>query len=338
LDKSQPHLSPKAGLDYATDLVHQVCTLAGQFNIIEDVRTAFAEAGLADAVQSHDSDALFAWFAEAISFQGISDSVAAGYIERHGIVEAGEVRQGLSSGQLCPKLRSYWHFEGCGYRKGTKTCNEPGRLKRCPLPRHDLRNGSLNQAAYHLYLFIRDVADGDLVSWIDRRLVLAEPGNKAGRIHRLCRAVIEPLSYVHGLSDKVLNMSFANLLMAGDPDRERWVAAGSAMIAVDSLVHNWMWRSGILQELSAEHAYGPACYCPGGCAEIIGLVAGRIDARTFNPGFPRTFPRFVQKAIWHFCAELGQDQCNGRRIDDRMPCEQDCALSDSCQRLALNPS
>jgi hypothetical protein len=34
---------------------------------------------------------------------------------------------------------------------------------------HRLRNGHRNQIAYSLYLFIRDVADGDLVGWIDDR-------------------------------------------------------------------------------------------------------------------------------------------------------------------------
>ena len=38
---------------------------------------------------------------------------------------------------------------------------------RCPLPSHDLRNGRLNQTAYSLFLFIRDIADGDLIGWID---------------------------------------------------------------------------------------------------------------------------------------------------------------------------
>jgi hypothetical protein len=36
-----------------------------------------------------------------------------------------------------------------------------------------LRNGRLNQTAYCLYLFIRDIADGDLIGWIDQRLQAA---------------------------------------------------------------------------------------------------------------------------------------------------------------------
>jgi len=50
----------------------------------------------------------------------------------------------------------------------------------------------------------------------------------------------------------------------------------------------------------ADHAYGLACYQPGGCAEVIETVAQQIDASKFNRRFPRTFPRFVQHAIWHY--------------------------------------
>jgi hypothetical protein len=41
------------------------------------------------------------------------------------------------------------------------------------LPTHDLRNDHLNQAAYALYLFIRDIAEGDLIGWIDQQLQAA---------------------------------------------------------------------------------------------------------------------------------------------------------------------
>ena len=49
----------------------------------------------------------------------------------------------------------------------------PSTLARCPLPSHDLRNGHLNQTAYSLFLFIRDIADGDLIGWIDAQLQAA---------------------------------------------------------------------------------------------------------------------------------------------------------------------
>jgi hypothetical protein len=63
--------------------------------------------------------------------------------------------------------------------------------------------------------------------------------------------------------------------------------------------------------------YGAGCYRPGGCADIIAVVADQVDARAFNPAFPAIFPRFVQHAIWRYCAQLGLDVCNGNRLDDR---------------------
>ena len=75
-----------------------------------------------------------------------------------------------ASGVSCPKLKSYWHFHGCRYEKASRTCAEPEHIGACPLPSHDLRNGHLNQAAYSLFLFIRDLADGDLIGWIDAQL------------------------------------------------------------------------------------------------------------------------------------------------------------------------
>jgi hypothetical protein len=65
--------------------------------------------------------------------------------------------------------------------------------------------------------------------------------------------------------------------------------------------------------MGAEHLYGGKCYGPNGCASIIELVSRRIDARRFNGDFPRVFPRFVQLAIWRFCAQDVVDQCNGTR-------------------------
>jgi hypothetical protein len=70
----------------------------------------------------------------------------------------------------CPKLKSYWQFYDCRHNKTRCTRAEPDHLPGCPLPNHWLRNGRLNQTAYALHLFIRDVAEGDLVGWIDRRL------------------------------------------------------------------------------------------------------------------------------------------------------------------------
>ena len=109
------------------------------------------------------------------------------------------------------------------------------------------------------------------------------------------------------------------------------------MIAIDTLVHNFLVRTGILARFDADHSYGAACYQAGGCADIIAAVADRIDARQFNPGFPQPFPRFVQHAIWRYCAQSGLDVCNGNRIDDRKSCTNVyCQIRKLCDRIVLS--
>jgi hypothetical protein len=291
------------------------------------------------AVRRHDTPVIFDWLLDTVSYQGVSDSIAYGYMERHGRVRWHDIAGALAESPSCPKLSCYWGFEGCGYRKGSSVCANPEQQPGCPLPRHDLRNGRLNQTAYSLFLFMRDLAGNDIVGWIDDRLAAIDQAPASHRAARLRQALLEPLGNIYGVSNKVLAMALSDLLLASDAKRPTWSEAGAVMIAVDTLVHNFLHRTGILRDLRADHPYGPRCYAPGGCATIIERLAASIDARRLNPVFPANFPRFVQHAIWRFCAESGLNRCNGRRIDDRAPCQQtDCPIFESCARVALKPA
>jgi hypothetical protein len=323
----------------AVRLVRRICKIAGAPDFIDDSRVGLAQHGVIAAVQRHDTPAIFDWLIDALSYQGVSDSIAWGYMEQHGRVRWHDIAGVLSDRPTCPKLTCYWAFEGCGYRKGAGTCANPEHQAACPLPRHDLRNGRLNQTAYSLFLFMRDLTGGDIVGWIDDRLAMIDPVQASDRPTPLRQGLLEPLGHIYGVSNKVLAMALSDLLLAGDAKRPAWIEAGTVMIAIDTLVHNFLHRAGILRELGADHAYGPGCYAPGGCAAIIEGIAGKIDARRFNPSYPANFPRFVQHAIWRFCAERGLNRCNGNRIDDRAPCEQtDCPAFDSCARVPLKPA
>jgi hypothetical protein len=334
--RDQARRKRRDGLKHATSLIRDVCELAGMTSLIDDARVWLAAAGVIDAIKHRSDPALFNWLLECINYQGISNSAAATYIERHGNVGYFDVARSLDATPACPKLQSYWQFNGCGYRKTARCCNEPGRFKACPLPKQDMRNGSLNQAAYSLFLFMRDIAGGDLVGWIDRRLEDADRPGSRRRSHQLGQAVLEPLRNVHGVSDKVLSMTLASLLLVGDPGRERWVTAGTGLIAVDTLIHNWFVRAGILERLDAVHPYGPRCDDETGCAAIIGHVARRIDASRFNPEFPKVFPRFVQHAIWGFCSQAGLNQCNGNTVRDGTRCDDTvCPLFEDCDRVVV---
>src|SRR5439155_281924 len=161
--------------------------------------------------------------------------------------------------RVCPRLRGFKAYAGCGYRKAAQTCRNPTQLELCPVPSHDLRRGGLNQAAYSLYFFLRDVCGGDLGGFIERVLAAAD-GEDPDRLSRMRHALVVELVRIHGVSDKVISMIFADLLIGAFPRRRRWVEVGISMIAVDTLVHNFLHRTGILRAYGSEHHYGLVCY------------------------------------------------------------------------------
>jgi hypothetical protein len=145
------------------------------------------------------------------------------------------------------------------------------------------------------------------------------------------------LRNIRGIGDKVWSMALADLLLAADPARERWVTTGAAMVVVDSLLHNHFHRTGVLRRFGAEHLYGLRCYAPGGCSDILRGLAQRIDAREVNSDFPTCFPRLVQFALWRMCSESHRGYCNGNRIDDRYACAIGmCPVFDECDRVPLH--
>ena len=122
----------------------------------------------------------------------------------------------------------------------------------CPLPVHEFRNGNLNQLGYALNLFIRDVADGDLVGWIDQRLAEAQFGPAEGRLGRMQHSIIEPLAGLHGASYKVLNMALSDLLLIGSRRNPLWAEVAAGLIAVDTLVHNFLVRTGTFNHFAGD--------------------------------------------------------------------------------------
>jgi hypothetical protein len=156
------------------------------------------------------------------------------------------------------------------------------------------------------------------------------------RLARMREAVIGPLRNIYGLSDKVLAMALSCILLAAPKGRPHWVEVGASMIAIDTLVHNFLHRTGILRRFNADHAYGPGCYQTDGCADIIAAVSDQIDAREFGRSYPQKFQRFVQNAIWRFCSEQWSDVCNGNRIDDRQACQNvSCRIYGICDKVTL---
>lgn len=316
---------------------------------MDDCRADAEQSGLVRAVRDNKPDALFDALLTSFSFQGISDSVASGYLQRNGTATWASIKRNLTSEPACHHLGAFNQVRGCRYDKGSFTCAEPELIEVCPLPGYRLRNGRLNQTTFSFYLFVRDVAGGDLITWIDNQLTQTPltyalsdqqpPGFE--RQVWLQDQLVMPLRAIFGVSDKILTMALSSLLIGASAigasiKRPLWFEAGATMIAVDTLVHNFLHRSGIRDQCGRPHAYGALCYAPGGCADIIRKIAAEIDARQFNPAFPKTFPRFVQHGLWQYCAADALNICNGNRIDDRRRCHNSyCQLYRSCGRIQL---
>jgi hypothetical protein len=152
-------------------------------SFLDDVDDEARHGGLVRAVSAGRTPPIFDWLAIAFSYQGISDQVAQQYMDEHGIATWADIEASLRQVPSCPKLGAYWAYEGCRYDKGSFTCSQPEHIDACPVPRHRLRNGRLNQTAYSLFLFIRDIAGGDLIGWFDKRLEAATGSSAAVRTH-----------------------------------------------------------------------------------------------------------------------------------------------------------
>jgi hypothetical protein len=219
--------------EYAVNLVHSVCCLAGVPSYVDDLRSDLRDNGVLVAVNDHDTARLFDWLMSVLSYQGIADRVAEDFIYKHGNVRWSDIEQALAASPPCPKLGGYWLFHDCRYYKTAGTCAEPDHIAACPLPRHPLRNGHLNQMAYSLALFIRDIAGGDLVHWIDQQLKQAN-AKSAMNVATARDALIAPLRNVYGVSDKVLALAFSVLLMGAGKRRPLWFRVGASFVVIDT--------------------------------------------------------------------------------------------------------
>lgn len=103
----------------------------------------------------------------------------------------------------CPvvaRLRAGLHF-----RRANEHDREPKNPFDCTvgrMPRVVVRRRHLDRIACSLSLFVRVVADGELVGWIDAQLDHANNQVAPDRGAEARSALIEPLHNVYGVSDK----------------------------------------------------------------------------------------------------------------------------------------
>lgn len=289
---------------------------------------------LAKAIERHDTAVLYRSLMDGFSYQGISDAVAQNFVAKHGNAEWFDLERMLdhSGAERCPKLDGFHHFSACGYRKSSHTCANQAALPSCSVPSLPLRKGVLNQQAFALYLLIRDRCGGDLVEFIDQVFAIAylEPDP----VTTAREALLALFTSITGVSRKLASMMLATILLAAGNSRQGWASVGSSMVAIDSLVHNHLHRTGILKAYGAEHRYGEHCAGNQGCERIVRDLAARLSCVTSDAQV--VSPRQLQHAIWRFCAGSELNICNGNRINDKKPCRHfDCPVGHGCARVAL---
>ena len=84
-------------------------------------------------------------------------------------------------------------------------------------------------------------------------------------------------------------MTLSCILLAAPKRLHLWHEVGASMIAIDTLVHNFLVRTGILARFEADHSYGAACYQAGGCADIIEPWPSGSMPGSSIPGFRSHF-------------------------------------------------
>lgn len=323
-------------------LIGKICEISSDAAVIElEDASGIRDVLRANISNQRKTQILFKPMMEALSFQGIGDGVVLSYIAAHGSISFYDILKAISHKRkqnhfLCEKLSSFETFKGCGYQKSQPKCNNMAGLSQCPLPTHDLLKGVLNVKAYSFYLYIRDVCHGDMISRFDRIIQghLKDNGSWAADAKE---AVIKDFTRIFGVGDKLANMTLS-VFLAADPDNKTWVKVGQSMVAVDSLVHNFLHRSGILKFYDKNHPYGPRC--SKDCFWVLDTIIQQIDARVFNRNYPSYYPRFIQYSIWRFCTLEVHAICNGVNINDANSCDRKdiCPVYNLCAHIPLRPS
>jgi hypothetical protein len=270
----------------------------------------------------HRSIKLYQYLLECFLLAGGGDQSNLTYFSKQKLKPTfNRVRRALLTAH-CPKLGSFEAFAGCGYQKGKKTCGEPGLLPTCPLPLLNMKKGALNRMAFSLHLFLREVCKNDFHAFVRNHFGDGQLPDM--EIKPRLEAFIKEVTRVANVGPKLAFMAFSGLFLTKS---EGWDyrRVGVQMIAVDSLVHNFLHRTGILALKGKNHKYGPVCHSGRGCLGVVEDLALKIDCRQFNRSYPAYFPRFIQSRLWWYCAKDGENVCNLNKCREGKP-NLDCDL------------
>jgi hypothetical protein len=255
---------------------------------------------------------------EAFLYTGGSDQSNEGHYRKQKIKPSyNKIKKALLAAE-CPKLVSFEAFQDCGYRKTPRTCNKPELIASCPLPKYNMKRGTINQMVFSLYFFLRDVCQNDFYRFVEAQF------DQGKQVKAQVEDFIQTFSQVYNVGPKLIDMAFSHLFFTQYPGWD-YRRVGAEMVAIDTLVHNFLARSGTLDEYKKPHKYGLACHTQKGCVGVIEEIAQEIDCRKYNPNYPAYFPRLVQLYIWGYCALNGENICNGNKCKDGKP-NKECDL------------
>src|SRR3954447_26797717 len=85
-------------IDQALRVIYRICCLAGSAQLIDEIRAELRTEGVRAGIRLRQTEALFDWLIDALSYQGISDQVAYNYMERHGRATWREMQAKVASG------------------------------------------------------------------------------------------------------------------------------------------------------------------------------------------------------------------------------------------------
>jgi hypothetical protein len=197
----------------------------------------------------HKSIKLYQYLLEAFLLSGGGDQSNYSYYAKQRVKPTfNRVKHAVKAAQ-CPRLVTFETFKGCRYRKTTNKCNEPAFLGACPLPAFDMKRGSLNHMAFSLYLFLRDICRRDFYAHVTEHFGQGHLAD--GSINELLQGFIEKVTSIANVGPKLAHMALSGLFLTRYPSWD-YHRVGLHMIAVDSLVHNFLHRTGMARRIPGD--------------------------------------------------------------------------------------
>ena len=116
-----------------------------------------------------------------------------------------------------------------------------------------MKRGALNQMAFSLYFFLRDVCVRDFYAFVRDHFGEGQPSAEA--VNERLHDFIGKITTIANVGPKLAHMALSGLFLTRYPGWD-YRQVGLHMIAVDSLVHTFLHRTGILANYEVDHLVG----------------------------------------------------------------------------------